>query len=78
LLTYRGENEPREAGDGEAARELGAMIVATSGGASAPEMAQAAAVMAGGPPPSSGLSQEDSAQWVVGCGKQGLRLGFDF
>jgi hypothetical protein len=43
----------------------------TFGGTSALE------TMAGGPPPSGGSSREASTWWVVGCGKQGRRLGFD-
>jgi hypothetical protein len=73
LLTYSGENGPRETGDEEVARELGD----DGSGASAPEMAQTAAVLVGGPPPSGGSSWEASTWWVVRCGKQGRQLGFD-
>jgi hypothetical protein len=53
------------------------MVVATFDGTSALKMAWAAVVMVGGPPPSDGSSRETSMLWVVRCGKQGQRLGFD-
>jgi hypothetical protein len=63
---------------GRRLERLVTMVVAASSSASAPEMAQAAVLMAGGPPSSGGLSREASVRWVIWCGKQGRRLGFDF